>query len=151
MGVSAFLLIFQEEVSMNQNLIGIKEMASKLDVPVSWIYSRTRTNDIPCYRVGKYVRFDESEIWEWHAEKEFICSKCVQLFLSADQAELMRAYNKAIEKGYPDKARAIKSFLIPGEKINGQQKPISQKHRRHFNRKGIVRTIGDKKKAHWTI
>jgi hypothetical protein len=80
------------------------------------------------------------------AEKEFICSKCVQLFLSADQAELMRAYNKAIEKGYPDKARAIKSFLIPGEKINGQQKPISQKHRRHFNRKGIVRTIGDKKK-----
>ena len=50
---------------MNQNLIGIKEMASKLDVPVSWLYSRTRTNDIPHWKVGKYVRFDESEIWKW--------------------------------------------------------------------------------------
>jgi excisionase family DNA binding protein len=50
---------------MNQNLIGIKELASRLDVPVSWLYSRTRTNDIPHYKVGKYVRFDESEIWEW--------------------------------------------------------------------------------------
>jgi len=50
---------------MDQNLIGIKEMASKLNVPVSWLYSRTRTNDIPHYKVGKYVRFDESEIWEW--------------------------------------------------------------------------------------
>jgi excisionase family DNA binding protein len=53
------------EVFMHQNLIGIKDMASKLDVPVSWLYSRTRTNDIPHYKVGKYVRFDESEIWEW--------------------------------------------------------------------------------------
>jgi excisionase family DNA binding protein len=40
-------------------------MASKLDVPVSWLYSRTRTKGIPHYKVGKYVRFDESEIWEW--------------------------------------------------------------------------------------
>jgi excisionase family DNA binding protein len=50
---------------MNQNLIGIIEMAKKLDVPVSWLYSRTRTNDIPCVRVGKYVKFEESEVWEW--------------------------------------------------------------------------------------
>ena len=50
---------------MSQNLIGIKEMASMLNVPVSWLYSRTRTNDIPFYKVGKYVRFDESKIWQW--------------------------------------------------------------------------------------
>ena len=50
---------------MVQNLIGINEMAKKLDVPVSWLYSRTRTNDIPCVRVGKYVKFEESEVWEW--------------------------------------------------------------------------------------
>ena len=54
---------------MNQNLSGIKEMASKLDVPVSWLYSRTRTNDIPHYKVGKYVRFNESEVWEWLNKK----------------------------------------------------------------------------------
>jgi excisionase family DNA binding protein len=50
---------------MNQNLIGIHEMAEKLDVPVSWLYSRTRTNEIPHYKVGKYRKFDESEVFEW--------------------------------------------------------------------------------------
>jgi excisionase family DNA binding protein len=54
---------------MDQNLIGIKEMASKLNVPISWLYSRTRTNDIPHYKVGKYVRFNESEVWEWLKKK----------------------------------------------------------------------------------
>jgi hypothetical protein len=79
-------------------------------------------------------------------QKEFICSKCIQHFLSEDQAELVRAYNKTIEMGYPDKARAIKSFLIPEEKINGQQKPISKIRGRHSDRKRIDRTIGDKEK-----
>ena len=50
---------------MNQNLIGINEMAKKLDVPVSWVYSRTRTNEIPHLKVGKYVKFDETKVWEW--------------------------------------------------------------------------------------
>ena len=46
-------------------LIGIKEMAEKLAVPVSWLYERTRNNKIPCIRVGKYLRFRETEVWEW--------------------------------------------------------------------------------------
>lgn len=50
---------------MNQNLIGIKEMAEKLDLPVSWFYSRTRTNEIPHYKIGKYVKFNEFEVWDW--------------------------------------------------------------------------------------
>ena len=50
---------------MYQNLIGINEMAEKLDVPISWLYSRTRTNDIPHLKLGKYVKFDESKVWEW--------------------------------------------------------------------------------------
>ena len=54
---------------MHQNLIGIKEMASKLNVPVSWLYSRTRTNQIPHYKIGKYVRFDETMVWEWLKKK----------------------------------------------------------------------------------
>jgi excisionase family DNA binding protein len=54
---------------MNQNLIGIKEMALKLNVPESWLYSRTRTKGIPHYKVGKYVRFNESEVWEWLKKK----------------------------------------------------------------------------------
>ena len=57
---------------MNQNLIGIKEMASKLDVPVSWLYSRTRKNEIPHYKIGKYVRFDEDEVMKWIYEQNKI-------------------------------------------------------------------------------
>ncbi len=50
---------------MNQKLVGIKTMAEKLDVPESWIYSRTRTGEIPHYKIGKYVKFDESEVMDW--------------------------------------------------------------------------------------
>jgi excisionase family DNA binding protein len=50
---------------MNQNLIGIKEMAEKLSVPCSWLYQRTRTGEIPFYKIGKYCRFSETEVMEW--------------------------------------------------------------------------------------
>lgn len=55
---------------MNQNsnevmFLGIKEMACKLDVPITWLYARTRTNDIPHYKLGKYVKFREEEVLEW--------------------------------------------------------------------------------------
>ena len=50
---------------MNQNLIGINEMAKKLDVPVSWVYSRTRTNSIPHYKIGKYCKFDPDKVMLW--------------------------------------------------------------------------------------
>jgi excisionase family DNA binding protein len=54
---------------MNQNLIGIKEMAERLDLPVSWLYSRTRTGEIPHFKIGKYVKFDESKVMEWIQEQ----------------------------------------------------------------------------------
>jgi excisionase family DNA binding protein len=54
---------------MNQNLIGICEMAEKLDVPVSWIYSRTRTNEIPHLKIGKYVKFDPEKVMLWIQEQ----------------------------------------------------------------------------------
>jgi hypothetical protein len=76
---------------------------------------------------------------------DFLCSRCVQMFLAADQQDLKRAHSKAIEKGFTNKANAIESFLIP-EGINGQRKPVSKKRGRHSNRKRIDRTIGDKEK-----
>jgi len=45
---------------------------------------------------------------------DFICCQCVQLLLGADQDGLKRAYAKAIEKGYRNKAKAIESFLVDG-------------------------------------
>jgi excisionase family DNA binding protein len=50
---------------MEHELRDISWIAKKLSVPVSWLYARTRTNEIPHYKIGKYVRFDESEIREW--------------------------------------------------------------------------------------
>jgi excisionase family DNA binding protein len=50
---------------MSQKLIGITQLAEILDVPKSWLYSRTRTNEIPHYKIGKYRKFDESEVFEW--------------------------------------------------------------------------------------
>jgi hypothetical protein len=51
---------------------------------------------------------------------DFICSRCVQFLLSADQGELMRAYEKAVILGYAGKASAIKTFLIPEDDDNAE-------------------------------
>jgi hypothetical protein len=80
------------------------------------------------------------------SDKDFICYHCVQLFLSLDQEGLLKAHTKAIEKGYPNKVRAIESFLIPEEIINGQRRPTSKKRGRYSDRKRVVRTIRDKEK-----
>ena len=42
---------------------------------------------------------------------DFICSRCVQILLAADQEQLKKAYQKAMDKGYTNKAYAIETFL----------------------------------------
>lgn len=49
-------------------LLTTEEMAKKLRVHLTWIYSKTRETgpgSIPRIRVGKYNRFIESEVWDW--------------------------------------------------------------------------------------
>jgi hypothetical protein len=48
------------------------QLAAKLSVPVSWIREKTRerarkrdADPLPCVRLGKYVRFDWSQVQEW--------------------------------------------------------------------------------------
>ena len=53
---------------MNQEFLTVIEMAERLKVPKSWLYSRTRETgpgSIPRVKVGKYIRFVESEVMEW--------------------------------------------------------------------------------------
>ncbi len=45
-----------------EKLVDVREMARILNVPVSWLYERTRLGTIPCVRIGKYVRFDPAEV-----------------------------------------------------------------------------------------
>ena len=53
----------------NQNhLLTVSEVANLLQVPVSWVYARTRRRSIeriPGYRLGKYWRFSEAEVLVW--------------------------------------------------------------------------------------
>lgn len=51
-----------------QNLSSVKELADKLNVPKSWIYSRTRETGpeaMPRIKVGKYCRFVLDDVLAW--------------------------------------------------------------------------------------
>jgi hypothetical protein len=75
---------------------------------------------------------------------DFICSGCVQPLLSADQADLKRAYQKAVRLGYTGKAEAIKTFLV--EEPNAKTK----KPKRNLERERplpAVRPARDKVRA----
>ena len=51
-----------------QKFLNVQELAEKLNVPVSWIYDRTRRgspDSIPHYKVGKYLRFAEEEVIDY--------------------------------------------------------------------------------------
>ena len=53
---------------MEQNLLTVSELAEKLRVPRSWVYSQTRqtdVNSIPKIKVGKYLRFNLNDVMEW--------------------------------------------------------------------------------------
>ena len=51
-----------------EKLLNVGQVAELLDVPKSWVYNRTRTNAIPLYRLGKYVRFKASEVLSYYEE-----------------------------------------------------------------------------------
>ena len=74
---------------------------------------------------------------------EFVCSRCIQVFLSAGQIDLKKAHKKAIDKGYINKAKAIKSFLID-EGENGKRP--TKRNRKNFNRKRITRVLRNQAK-----
>ncbi|MGP8156312.1 MAG: helix-turn-helix domain-containing protein [Candidatus Acidiferrales bacterium] len=50
------------------HLLTVHEVAKLLQVPVSWVYGRTRKRSlerIPGYRLGKYWRFRQDEVLAW--------------------------------------------------------------------------------------
>ena len=56
-----------------KELLTVSELANRLKVPMSWLYSRTRAKgegSIPKIRVGKYIRFDETQVIEWLKVKQ---------------------------------------------------------------------------------
>jgi excisionase family DNA binding protein len=57
-----------EAAKEESHLLTVHEVATMLQVPVSWVYGRMRTRSVerlPGYRLGKYWRFREAEILAW--------------------------------------------------------------------------------------
>ena len=53
---------------MGERLLSVNELAEALNVPKSWVYSRTREtgpNAIPQIKCGKYCRFVLKDVLEW--------------------------------------------------------------------------------------
>jgi excisionase family DNA binding protein len=62
-----------EVVFMNHNFLTVDEMADALKVRKSWLYSRTREKGpgaIPRMKVGKYIRFVETDVMAWLRRKQ---------------------------------------------------------------------------------
>lgn len=49
----------------NDELLTPKEVAQILKVPISWVYERTRTRDLPVKKLGKLVRVRMSDLEKW--------------------------------------------------------------------------------------
>ena len=53
----------------NQELLTVEEMAARLKVPPSWLYSRTRVKGSEAMpgvlRCGKYLRFFPDAVLDW--------------------------------------------------------------------------------------
>jgi excisionase family DNA binding protein len=45
-------------------LLTAEELAVRLKVPVSWVYEQSRQGNIPTHRLGKYLRFELTEVLE---------------------------------------------------------------------------------------
>ena len=58
------------ETHNQTRLLTVHEVADLLQVPVSWVYGRTRKRSaerLPGYRLGKYWRFEKAEVLDWVA------------------------------------------------------------------------------------
>ncbi len=47
------------------NLLTIEELSKNLKIPKKTIYKWAREKKVPCVKLGKHLRFIESEIDQW--------------------------------------------------------------------------------------
>jgi excisionase family DNA binding protein len=52
------------------DVFDIDELSRRLKIPKRTIYKWTREKKIPCLRLGKHLRFIESDIDQWLKSKE---------------------------------------------------------------------------------
>jgi excisionase family DNA binding protein len=60
-------------MEIGRELLTVGELAQRLKIKPSWIYSHTRQKGhgtIPKIQVGKYIRFDEAAVIQWLKGKQ---------------------------------------------------------------------------------
>jgi excisionase family DNA binding protein len=50
---------------MGDHWLSPKEASIRYGLPVSWFYAKAEGGVLPCYKVGKYLRFRECELNAW--------------------------------------------------------------------------------------
>jgi excisionase family DNA binding protein len=50
---------------VTDRLLDAKAIAERLGVPESWVREAARSGAIPCVRLGRYVRFDLTDVEAW--------------------------------------------------------------------------------------
>jgi excisionase family DNA binding protein len=55
---------------LNGRLLDAAELAERLNVPKNWPLEQARAGNIPHVRLGRYVRFEWSDIEEWLASQK---------------------------------------------------------------------------------
>jgi len=51
-----------------ERLLTAAELAERLGVPKTWILESARSGAMPCVRLGRYVRFDLTDVEAWLEE-----------------------------------------------------------------------------------
>ena len=67
--------VVRQELQTLQNgkaeeLLTPEELAERLHVPRSWVYEQSRQGNIPTHRLGRYIRFNLSEVIESQKKRE---------------------------------------------------------------------------------
>lgn len=50
---------------LTNKFLTVDDVSILLQVPKSWVYEKSRRNEIPHKKIGKYLRFDRTEIMDW--------------------------------------------------------------------------------------
>jgi excisionase family DNA binding protein len=50
---------------VSDRLLTADEAAEILNVPTSWVRDASRRGELPCIRLGRYVRFDRDDLLAW--------------------------------------------------------------------------------------
>ena len=55
-------------VSLSEPLLDAEEASELLHVRVSWVREATRNGSLPCFRLGRHVRYTRSMLETWLAD-----------------------------------------------------------------------------------